>query len=585
MFRRAIILLFVAVCLILGSVAMAEGKIAPELEKKIASLRDSNEKIPVVVLYEGMPLFADVAKEYRFLGAPEVIREQTIRVMKENAESLHYWLQQLCENASMAAHVEGFTSIWVVNAVALKADAYAIQAIANQPNIEKILLDEPVPMLLEGDAELTWGLQKINAPGAWQYYDGKGVTVAVIDTGVNEHTDLKVRIVDGKNYIDATKPPRDDHSHGTHCSGTVAGDGKKGLKTGVAPKATIMAVKVLSSSGSGAWSNLWLGIEEIIGSKATVISMSLGGFPDQTTRDRLRLACKNAIDAGIIPVIAAGNSGSGASTIAAPGDVPEVITVGATDSNDAIAYFSSRGPTKAWGTEGTFVKPDVSAPGVDVESCSHNSDTYTKMSGTSMATPHVAGLTALMLQAKPELTAAQVKQIMEQTATDLGAAGKDNTFGAGRINADKAVLAAQSFTQVGRSDRWETVVKELSFPATVDSNGNIEITQSINNDLMPATVTIWVQAKETAARKGYYHVSFTLTGPNGTKTGTVRVDYDNIPTDPNKYDAKYGFNAGNFELVKGDYTGTVKSIEPNPKVQNMNITIGGKATWPARTAK
>lgn len=585
MVRKAIILSFIAVCLILGSVAMAEGKIAPDLEKKMAALRDSSEKIPVVVLYEGMPLFADVANEYRFLGAPEVIREQVIRVMKENAESLHYWLRQMCENANMASHVEGFTSIWVVNAVALKADGFAIREIAAQPNIEKILLDEQVPMLFETGRELTWGLQKINAVEAWKYFDGKGVTVAVVDTGVNEHNDLKGRVIDGKNYIDATKPPRDDHSHGTHCAGSVAGDGTAGTQTGVAPKATIMAVKVLSSSGSGAWSNLWLGIEEVIGSQAKVVSMSLGGFPDQTTRDRLRLACKNAIDAGLIPVIAAGNSGSSASTIGSPGDVPEVITIGATDVNDAIAYFSSRGPTKAWSGE-TFVKPDVSGPGVDVKSCSHsNLSGYTNMSGTSMATPHVAGLTALLVQAKPDINTQMAKEVLEKTATDLGTEGKDNVYGAGRVNADQAVKAAQSITQLGRSGRWEMVVKELSFATKIDGNGNLEITQSINNDLMPATVTIWVQFKEEAARKGFYNVSFTLTGPNGTKTGTVRVDYDNIPTDPNKYDAKYGFNAGNFDLVKGDYVGTVKSIEPNPKVKNIDVNIQGQATWPARTAK
>lgn len=583
---RYIGVILLIVCLVLCGGVRADGKIHSELENKLSTLNENN-KIPIVVLFEGMPLFADVAQEYRFLGSPEVIREQAIRVMKENAESLHFWLKQMCENPAMVAHVEGFSSIWLVNAVSLKATPYAIREIAAQPNVEKILLDEPVPMLFDSSkAEIAWGVKKINAPKVWSYYEGKGVIVAVVDTGVNEHPDLKGRIIDGKNYIAAGQPPRDDHSHGTHCAGTVAGDGTMGTQTGVAPKATIMAVKVLGGNGSGSWSNLWLGIEELVNAdpKPKVISMSLGGFPNDEIRGRLRLACQNAIAAGLIPVIAAGNSGSGSSTIGSPGDVPEVITIGATDSNDVIAYFSSRGPTKPWDGV-TMVKPDVSAPGVTIKSCSHNSTGYLDMSGTSMATPHVAGLTALIVNANPNINAEKAKEILERTATDLGTAGKDNTYGSGRVNADKAVTASQTLTQVSRSDRWEMVVKDLTFITTVDANGNLNITQAIENELMPATVTIWVDIKEAAGRQGFYSVDFTLTGPNGTKTGSVKIDFDNIPTNPNLYDAKYGFNAGNFDLVKGTYSGTVKSKEANPKVKNIQITIAGKATWPARTAK
>jgi len=530
-----------------------------------------------------MPSFADLAKEYRFLGTQEVIREQVIRVMKENAESLHYWLKQLCETPVMADQVSEFTSIWLVNAVSLKATPNAIREIAAQPNIEKILLDEPVPMLFDTSREMTWGVQKINAAAVWPYYEGKGVTVAVIDTGVNEHPDLKGRVVDGKNYITPGQPPRDDHSHGTHCSGTVAGDGTMGTQTGVAPKATIMAIKVLSASGSGSWSNLWVAIEESVERGVKVISMSLGGSPSEDIRVRLRVACKTAIDAGIIPVIAAGNSGPSSSTIGSPGDVPEVISVGATDSNDNIASFSSRGPTKAWDGQ-TVVKPDICAPGVAVKSCSYNSNGYLEMSGTSMATPHVAGTTALMVNANPSLKVDTAKAALESTATDLGDPGKDNTYGSGRINADRAVNAAQTISQVGKSDRFEMVVKELTFPVHVDANGNFEITQTIDNDMLPGVVTIWVNAKEDPLRKGCYKVAFTLTGPNGTKTGSCNIDFDNIPTNPNQYDAKYGFNVGNFDLVKGSYVGTVKTTEPNPKVNNVDGTILGKATWPARAA-
>jgi len=570
------------------SMAISEEKISLELQKKMEQVQ-AQEKIPVVVLFEGMPTFAEVAQEYRFLGDQDIIRDQVIRVMKDNAESIHYWLREMCNSRAFAENVADFRSIWLVNAVSLKATPDVIREIAVQPNVEKIQLNEPIPMLVEA-REIDWGVLRIGAPDVWQFHAGKDVTVAVIDTGVNEHKDLEGRVVDGTNYIDKTKPPRDDHYHGTHCAGTVAGNGTNGSQTGVAPKATIMAIKVLGANGSGDWPNLWAAIEETIDnpvSKVRVISMSLGGKADATTRDRLRLACTNAIAAGIIPVIAAGNSGPSSKTVGSPGDVPEVITVGATgDKDNTIASFSSRGPATwkdpATGKDVDFIKPDVSAPGVNIKSCDKDKVAYRYLSGTSMATPHVAGVVALMVDANKEITPVAAKTALEKTAKDLGSAGKDNVYGAGLVQAPAAVNASLSLTQLDRSDRWEMVVKELSFETVVDANGNIDISESIDNDLMPATVTIWADIPQPEARKGIYNVKYSLQGPNGLTEAQVAINFDNIPTDPNKYDPKYGFNCGNFALVKGKYTGRVVSVEPNAKIQNMKITLAGKATWPAR---
>ncbi len=574
-------ILIILVLALFMSMTIAEEKIALELQKKMQNVRNA-QLIPIVVLFEGMPTFSEVAQEYRFLGDEEVIREQVIREMKNKAESIHYWLQEMCNSRSMNNQVSEFKSIWIANAVAMNATPEAIREIAVQPNVEKVMLDEPVKMILD-TREIAWGVERIGANKLWNYYNGTGVTVAVIDTGVNEHGDLAGRVIDGKNYIDATKPPRDDHAHGTHCAGTVAGDGAMGCQTGVAPKATIVAVKVLAANGSGAWSNLWLALEETVSNpNVKVLSMSLGGRPDETTRARLRLACNNAIAAGAIPVIAAGNSGPSAKTIGSPGDVPEIISIGATgaDTANTIASFSSRGPATWDGKE--IIRPDVSAPGVNVKSTRHDSNDYRLMSGTSMATPHVAGLVALMVQAKPGLVTAQAKEILEATATDLGTAGKDNIYGSGLVNAERAVTGARTLTQIDRSDRFEMVVKELAFETTVDANGNLDITETIENDLMPATVTIWADIPQVEARKGVYKVRYSLQGPNGNKEAVVTINFDNIPSDPNQYDSKYGFCCGNFPLVKGQYTGRVISVEPNAKVQNVKVTLKGKATWPAR---
>lgn len=574
-----ILLLFV-----FATLGMADEKISSGLQAKMDKMR-SEEQIPVVVLFEGLPSFEEIAQEYRFLGEEAIIKEQVIRVLQDKAESLHFWLKQMSEN--MRGDISNFRSLWIMNGVSINATPSAIREIALQNNVEKIILDVPIPMLVEDTRTLTWGLTKINAEQAWKYYEGVGVTVAVIDTGVNEHGDLRGRVFDGKNLVDATKPPRDDHGHGTHCSGTVAGNGLiGGTSTGVAPKANILAIKVLDSNGSGQWSNLWDGLESLLPPTPTkeevrVVSMSLGGRPDQATKDRLQLACKNVIASGIIPVIAAGNSGSSAKTINSPGDVPEVISVGATDTNDVIAYFSSRGPV-VW-KDVEIIKPDVSAPGVSVVSCKHLDNGYTSMSGTSMATPHVAGLVALLVNANPHLDTVTAKSILERTAKDLGTPGKDNSYGSGRVNALAAIQAVMSLNPISSRDaRWEMVVKEMVFTVEVDANGNINMTKTISNDLMPATVTIWVDVKETEARQGFYYVSFTLDGPNGKKTGTARIDYQNVPTDPNKFNAQYGYNCGNFDLVKGDYVGSVNSIEPNPYVKSKTVTLTGKATWPAR---
>jgi len=572
---RSIVLLIVAL-FFLGLIS-AEERISQDLQAKLNQARE-NEQISIAILFEGLPSFQEVTEEYRFLGDQEIIREQVVRVMQEKAESLHHWMKQRCESGDLRSEISNFQSIWIANAVSLKATPAAIQELAREANVEKIVLDEPVPMLLETRAN-TWGVEKIKADQVWKYHTGKGVVVAVIDTGVNEHPDLAGRLKDGKNYIDPAKPPRDDHYHGTHCAGTVAGNGKMGTQTGVAPDATIYAIKVLGANGSGQWSNLWNAIQDSIGN-AKVLSMSLGGNASDDVKKRLQASCKNAIEAGVIPVIAAGNSGPNAKTVGSPGDVVEVITVGATDSSDRIASFSSRGPV-VWDNK-EYIKPDVSAPGVSVVSCSNTGSGYRTLSGTSMATPHVAGVVALMVQAKPNIDNTQAKSILENTATDLGAEGKDNVFGAGRVNADSAVESSKTLSYIDRSDRWEMVVKKLSFATKVDAQGNMFIQENVPNDLMPATVTIWVQMREQAARKGVYNVSFSLKGPNGEKTGIAKVDYTNIPTDPNKYDPKYGFNVGNFDLVKGNYTGTVKSISPNPQVKNMTINVDGQATWPAR---
>lgn len=247
-------------------------------------------------------------------------------------------------------------------------------------------------------AEIPWGVKHINADKVWDTTKGKGVVVAVLDTGADKnHPDLKDVIIDGKNftpdYNGDAKNFSDNQGHGTHCAGTIAGVIDNSGVIGVAPEVKLIIGKVLQGNGSGdyydiiagiKWATNWVGPN---GETVRVISMSLGGPVDVPA---LYSAIKAAVDKGISVVCAAGNNGDGnhnTNEYNFPGAYQDVIEVGATDVTDNVASFSN-----------TNDKIDVVAPGVDIVSSMPNGR-WAKMSGTSMATPHVAGAIALLISA------------------------------------------------------------------------------------------------------------------------------------------------------------------------------------------
>ena len=306
-----------------------------------------------------------------------------------------------------------------------------LQSLGNVKYVEKeqtvqVLLDKAVPQI---------GADKVWASG----YTGKGVKVAVIDTGVDtNHPDLNGnKVVAWVDYVNGKTTPYDDHGHGTHVSSTIAGTGNasNGQYKGVAPEASLMVAKVLSSSGSGSDTNIIKAIDWAVKNGAQVISMSLGSTTHSQAMDD---AVNNAVKAGVVVVIAAGNSGPSAKTICCPGDSPYVITVGASDRNDAIASFSSRGPNQ----DGS-VKPDVTNMGVGLVAAkaggTASTGYYKAMSGTSMATPMTSGVVALLLQANKTLTPEQVKTVLEKTAKPLGGSVPNNDYGYGRVDAKAAL--------------------------------------------------------------------------------------------------------------------------------------------------
>jgi len=230
-------------------------------------------------------------------------------------------------------------------------------------------------------SNIPWGIQRVNAPAAWDYTEGAGVRVAVIDTGIDSsHPQLQGKVDGGYNAItdcERRECWQDDNGHGTHVSGTIAATRNGRGVVGIAPKARLYAVKVLSADGSGSLSDVIKGIIWAANNGMNVANMSLGSpMPSETMERALRYAKAR----GVIVVAAAGNTGG---SVGYPGAYPEVICVSASDANDNIAEFSSRGD------EVKFI-----APGVDVVSTQMGGD-YVSFSGTSMATPHVTGLAAL----------------------------------------------------------------------------------------------------------------------------------------------------------------------------------------------
>ncbi len=275
---------------------------------------------------------------------------------------------------------------------------------------------------------------------------GEGVTIAVIDTGIDaSHESLDdldddsstedIKVIGFKDYINFRNEPYDDHGHGTHVSGIAAGTGGGGKYIGVAPGAKLVGVKVLSGEGRGSFDGVISGIEWVIQNKdkygIDIISMSLGANYNSDGTTPVEKAVDYAVAQGINVVVAGGNSGPRENSVGIPASAFDVITVGAVDDNLEIASFSSRGPTK----DGRL-KPDVSAVGVEVtSSIPGGNDNYDSHSGTSMATPMVSGDVALLLEAKPNLSPREVKDLLTRTVIDKGEEGPDNNYGHGVINA------------------------------------------------------------------------------------------------------------------------------------------------------
>lgn len=439
-----------------------------------------DELVPVaIVLAEQAP--AELRERANAMRDKAERRAFVKEALKEiAARSQGELLALLAEEARQGRAAERVDALWLHNAIGARVRPELALELAARADVAWISHDEPrgeevLARAPSAGAALECGVDLMGADEVWSQLGitGSGVVVGVIDTGLClSHPDIQAAIWknpleiagnglddDGNGFVDdvygwnfESNSPNvgDTNGHGSHVSGTVSGDGTAGMRSGMAPGARIMTLKFWNNFGGqmSVWQSMQYGLDN----GADLLSASLGWHhslnPDRAT---WRAVCDNTIAAGVVVVYAAHNFGCSSPplNVATPGDVPDVITVGATDCNDVKAGFSSCGPV-TWQNVAPYndhpyppglVKPTIAAPGVGTIShdlCSG----YRAMDGTSMATPHVAGAIALVLQADPTLDQFGVTAILRSTAIDLGAPGVDNETGSGRVNALAAVQAA-----------------------------------------------------------------------------------------------------------------------------------------------
>ena len=426
---------------------------------------------------------------------------------------------------SLGDEVQEVHSFWSVNGLACMATDEAILMLGARRDVALVYHDEFRKMIPEGEKSYpveskdnAWHVDKVNAPAVWNYngatgYNGNGVVVAIIDSGVNyNHVDLAGSMWDGGtefphhgyDVVNHDNDPMDDYMHGTHCAGIVAGQGNAGTQTGIAPGAKIMAIKVLDETGYGDDAQVFEGVEFALAHGADILSCSFG---DAGTGGNAlhRQLYETVLDAGVVAAVAAGNDGESVTSslmrpynIESPGNCPPpwfhpdqtlhgghtaVICIGATDATDKHSSFSSVGPV-TW-TEGEYIgdyddypyevgnpdkpgliRPDISAPGSNITSLAFPGNTgYVAYDGTSMATPCAAGVMALLLEADPTLNPAQIDSLIELTAVKIGDYKKNNTTGSGRIDALAAVNALFHHGPTGLTASFDGETVELSWEA------------------------------------------------------------------------------------------------------------------------
>lgn len=454
--------LLAAVAFLIAPVQSDAGTLRPDLEAQLDSL-PPGARLPVIVVLEEQANPAAAAA-----AAPAFQRRArgraVVAALRGTASRTQGPVLAMLGREQAAGAVSRITPFWVFNGVAVTATAPVIRALAKRNDVREVRRDAPIPPPVPrpasttvSSAEPAWHLEVIRVPEVWTLgdgYTGAGIVIGSFDTGVDgTHPELAPRYR-GNHAISWFDPygehasPYDNSGHGTHTVGTMVGGDLSGYSIGVAPGARWIAAKGWSDSDEATESAFHQIFEWFLapgGDPANapdIVNSSWGMSPALCFPD-FRADVQAFRAAGIVPVFASGNNGPDPGSVLAPGAYAESFTVGATDFDDTIAFFSGQGPSSCDGG----VKPNISAPGAFILS-TFPGDSYAYLDGTSMATPQVSGAAALMLSIAPDMAVEEVEAVLLAGAVDLGPIGPDNAFGYGRLDVmESAIIALESSGQ------------------------------------------------------------------------------------------------------------------------------------------
>jgi uncharacterized repeat protein (TIGR01451 family) len=484
--------------------AYAQAQIDPALQEILAE-SESGELIRFIVHLRQK---ADINR--LSLPADELARRTLIvETLQQTAVTSQASLLPELERLQADGLLSGYRPLWIINAIAAQGTVAVIEALSNRPEIERITLDASFPLIqppeITDDISLfdfkvtaaptstrSWGIDRIGAPHVWHGLgiDGSGVTVAIMDSGVNWlHPDLlpnyRGNLGNGNyqhagNWYFAFDPtamsePVDFVGHGTHVAGTAVG--QNGI--GVAPGAKWIAVSISDENGFIQISAVHAAFAWLLAPNGNpalapdIVNGSWGRFPD----NGLFLEDIDLLfAAGILPIFSAGNTGPSAQTVWAPASYTNTFAIGASDQRNELAWFSSRGPS----TFTTQERPNVVAPGTQILS-SYFEGGYAIAHGTSMAAPHATGAAALLLAANPSLLASDVKQALLATAVPMSTTQPNNNSGWGRIDVYAAVASqVESGIIRGTVQGNGQLLAGLVMTVTAGNNGRFAVTTDTN---------------------------------------------------------------------------------------------------------